>query len=290
MLVRNSFHSILVVLKLRVVILESAEAVTKFAADHVAKLLPATNSSSSSNTQSVTNRCTLGLATGGTPLGLYQELIRRCQEGHVSFAGVTSFNLDEYVGLKPDDPQSYRYYMNENLFQHVNIDISRTHVPNAYDSDLHGNAARYEELIKQSGGIDLQILGIGTDAHIGFNEIGSSLASRTRVKTLTTKTRTDNARYFGSLDEVPTMAVTMGIGTIMEARSILLLATGSGKATAIKNSIEGPITASVPASVLQWHPNATIVVDEAAAHRLENSQYYKDSEANRRLLEREAQG
>lgn len=271
---------------MRVVILESAEAVTRFAADHVSKLLPARDGTASPNKPTPPKHCTLGLATGGTPLGLYQELIRRYQAGIISFAGVTSFNLDEYVGLKPDDPQSYRYYMNENLFRHVDIDISRTHVPNAYDADLVGNAIRYEESIKQSGGIELQILGIGTDAHIGFNEIGSSLASRTRVKTLTHKTRSDNARYFGSLEEVPAMAVTMGIGTIMDARSILLLATGSGKATAIKNCIEGPITASVPASVLQWHPNATIVVDEAAAQGLANAQYYRESEANRGLLER----
>lgn len=228
----------------------------------------------------------LGLATGGTPLGLYRELILRYQRNEISFATVETFNLDEYVGVAPDSPKSYHYYMRENLFQHVDIDMSLTHVPETFDVDLKSSAERFEHQIEQAGGIDLQILGIGVDAHIGFNEIGSSLGSRTRVKTLTQQTRLDNARYFDSLDKVPETALTMGIATILESQAILLMATGSQKSKAIRDSVEGPITASVPASALQLHPDVTLVIDRAAASGLVNIDYFLRAERNRAVASR----
>jgi glucosamine-6-phosphate deaminase len=223
----------------------------------------------------------VGLATGGTPVDLYRHWIANHRAGRISFAQVTSFNLDEYVGLIPSDPRSYHAYMREHLFDHVDILPENTHVPKGDADDLLEAASNYEWQIEQSGGIDYQILGIGSDGHIGFNEIGSSLASRTRVKTLTQRTRKDNAKYFESLDAVPTMAITVGIGTIMSARSILLLAAGEGKAKAIRDAIEGPVTSMVPASVLQMHPDVTIMVDSAAGQLLSNQDYYRESESNR---------
>jgi glucosamine-6-phosphate deaminase len=263
---------------LRVVVLETAKQVNDFAADMVCALVELR--------QKQQQPTVLGLATGGTPLGLYSELITRHQAGRISFSNVDTFNLDEYVGVAPSSPCSYHYYMLENLFRHVDIDLTRTHVPQTYDVDLSESASRFELQIEQAGGIDLQILGIGVDGHIGFNEIGSSLVSRTRVKTLTHQTRSDNARYFESLEHVPRTALTMGIATILESQSILLMAHGAGKAQTIRNTIEGPITASVPASALQLHPDVTIVLDEAAASSLANREYYLESERNRGLLSR----
>jgi glucosamine-6-phosphate deaminase len=255
---------------LRVVILENADAVSKFAANLVVELLQ--------RKRQLQEKAILGLATGGTPLGLYRELIERYRSGQVSFRDVHTFNLDEYVGLAPDHVQSYHYYMHEHLFRHIDIDQANTHVPKTFEVSLLESACRFESAISAAGGIDLQVLGIGTDGHIGFNEIGSSLASRTRVKTLTQKTRMDNARYFSSLDEVPRLAVTMGIGTILESRSILLLATGLSKAATIRNSIEGSVSASVPASALQLHPNVTVVLDTEASSQLAYRDYYLESE------------
>ena len=263
---------------MRIVILDSPNSVTQFAADEVCSLLKRHKINS--------ERTVLGLATGGTPLGLYRELIERCARSEISFAQVETFNLDEYVGVEPQSPSSYHYYMLENLFKHIDIDLSRTHVPVTHKVDLNESAATFERKIKNAGGIDLQILGIGADAHIGFNEIGSSLGSRTRVKTLTHRTRQDNARYFGSIDEVPPTALTMGIATILESRSIFLLATGVGKAKAIRDTIEGPITASVPASALQLHPSATIAIDRDAASMLTNSDYFLAAERNRAAASR----
>jgi glucosamine-6-phosphate deaminase len=258
---------------LRVVILESADEVSRFAAEEVSELLK--------TRQSETRQVVLGLATGGTPLGLYRELIRRYSAGEISFRHAHTFNLDEYVGVDPGSEQSYHFYMQDNLFKHIDIDRTRTHVPIAYQVDLSESALAFESAIRHVGGIDLQILGIGSDGHIGFNEIGSSLGSRTRVKTLTHRTRQDNARYFNSIDQVPKTAITMGIGTILDSRSILLMATGLAKATAIRNAIEGPVTASVPASALQLHPSTTVVLDQAAASQLANGEYYIESERNR---------
>lgn len=217
----------------------------------------------------------LGLATGGTPLALYDELVRMHREEHLDFAGVTTFNLDEYLGLEPSHLSSYRHFMMQHLFRHLNIPEARTHVPDACAQDVEQSCQAYEAAIAGAGGIDLQLLGIGTDGHIGFNEPGSSLASRTRIKTLTPRTREDNAPYFPSPDAVPHHAITMGVGTIMEARQIVLLAFGRHKARALANAIEGPVTAMVPASVLQMHPDVVILADEDASSLLEQGEYYR---------------
>lgn len=203
----------------------------------------------------------LGLATGGTPEGCYKELIRMYQAGCIDFSHVITFNLDEYVGLPPHHPNSYRYYMEEKLFRHINIDPKNIHFLNSKARDLEAECQAYEEIIKAVGGIDLQILGIGRNGHIAFNEPGSSIDSRTRVVTLSHETRIANSRFFSSLEEVPKKALTMGIGTILDARRILLLASGPTKAEAIKATIEGPITPAVPASFLRIHEDCTLIVD-----------------------------
>ncbi|MFB0517105.1 MAG: glucosamine-6-phosphate deaminase [Candidatus Neomarinimicrobiota bacterium] len=212
--------------------------------------------------------CVLGFATGSTPLGMYRELIRMHREDGLDFSKVATFNLDEYVGLPPKHDQSYHYFMWENLFKHINVNPRYVYVPAGMADDVEAHCDWYEEQIEKFGGIDLQILGIGGNGHIAFNEPGSSLGSRTRIKTLTDKTRQDNARFFNSMDQVPKYAITMGIGTIMDARKLLLLASGKGKAQAIKNTIEGPISAMVPATIVQMHRHATILVDEEAASLL----------------------
>lgn len=210
----------------------------------------------------------LGLATGSTPLGTYRALIRMHQDDGLDFSKVTTFNLDEYIGLSPRHPQSYRYFMEENFFNHINVDRRFTFIPDGLAPDIEAHCAWYEEEIRKAGGIDLQILGIGRNGHIAFNEPGSSLGSRTRPKPLTEETRRDNARFFASLDEVPTHAITMGIGTIMEARELILLASGEEKADAVKAAVEGPITAIAPASIIQMHRKALVIVDEEAASKL----------------------
>lgn len=210
----------------------------------------------------------LGLATGSTPLGLYKELIRRHIAEGLNFSKVTTFNLDEYVGLPPSHDQSYHYFMQESLFDHVNIDPGRIHVPDGMANDIDVFCEWYEERIRRAGGIDLQVLGIGSNGHIAFNEPGSSLGSRTRIKTLTERTIRDNARFFATLEEVPRQAITMGIGTIMEARELIILANGEKKADAVKKAVEGPITAMTPASIVQMHRKAYFIVDEAAASKL----------------------
>lgn len=197
------------------------------------------------------------------------------REEELSFAQVTTFNLDEYIGLPSDHPQSYRATMQEMLFDHVDIPLERTHVPNGMAENIEEECVSYEATIAAAGGIDLQVLGIGSDGHIGFNEQGSSLASRTRIKTLTPQTLKDNARFFGSADEVPHHVITMGIGTILEAKRIVMLAFGSGKADAIAGMVEGPITASNPASALQMHEKTHVFLDEGAAEKLERNDYYR---------------
>ncbi len=210
----------------------------------------------------------LGLATGSTPLGLYKELIRMHKEEGLSFAKVTTFNLDEYVGLPPTHDQSYSHFMWENLFKHIDINPRYIHVPDGMATDIEAHCEWYENEIKKWGGIDLQILGIGANGHIAFNEPGSSLGSRTRIKTLTEQTEKDNARFFKSMNEVPRLAITMGIGTIMEAKEVILLASKANKADAIKAAAEGPITAMVPASIIQMHRKAYVIVDKDAASKL----------------------
>ena len=226
--------------------------------------------------------CVLGLATGGTPLATYRELARMHREDALDFSGVTTFNLDEYVGLPPGHSQSYHAFMDEHFFRHVNVVRARIHIPDGMARDVPAECARYEEVIRTVGGIDLQLLGIGTDGHIGFNEPSSSLASRTRIKTLTEQTRADNARFFGGdLARVPFHCITMGVGTIIASREVLMLAFGANKAAAVAAAVEGSITAMNPASVLQMHPVAKCIVDEAAAANLTKREYYRWVFANK---------
>ncbi len=217
----------------------------------------------------------LGLATGTTPLTLYKELIRRNKAGEFSCRHVTTFNLDEYVGIPPENPQSYRYFMNMNLFQHLDIDLRMTHVPDGMVENPLTVGPHYELKIQLAGGIDLQVLGIGVNGHVGFNEPTSSLGSRTRVKTLTEQTVKDNSRFFKPGEFQPRLAITMGIKTIMEARRIILLATGKQKAKAIADAVEGPVTSVCPASALQFHQKTTFIIDEGAASELKMREYYK---------------
>lgn len=267
---------------MRIIVCESAEEVALRAAiESIEYLGEALSTQSSGKSENPEASCVLGLATGSTPLGLYREWIERYRAEEISFRNVTSFNLDEYCGIPPSDPQSYHRFMHENLFRHIDIDPAKAHIPVTDCDDLSQSGERYEAMIEEAGGIDLQILGIGSDGHIGFNEPGSSFSSPTRVKTLTKRTREDNARFFPSIDHVPRTALTMGLGTIMSARAILLLATGKGKAKAIRDTVEGPITAMVPASILQFHPYATVILDAAAASELALIDYYVDAERNR---------
>ena len=209
--------------------------------------------------------CVLGLATGSTPLPLYRELIEREKAGKINFSQVRSANLDEYKGLSGDHPQSYRYFMNENLFNHISIDPANTMVPDGLCADAEAMCADYERAIEAMGGIDIQLLGIGHDGHIGFNEPCDFFPAATHEVELEEITRQANKRFFDSIDEVPTAAYTMGCGTVMAARKVLLLATGKDKAEIIRKSFFGPVTPMVPASILQFHGDVTVIVDEAAA-------------------------
>ncbi len=210
-------------------------------------------------------QCVLGLATGSTPLPLYRELIEREKAGKINFSQVRSANLDEYKGLSGDHPQSYRYFMQENLFDHISIDPANTIVPDGLAEDVDAMCAEYERKIDAMGGVDIQLLGIGHDGHIGFNEPCDHFPVATHEVELEEITREANKRFFNSIDEVPTAAYTMGIGTVMAARKVLLLATGKDKAEIVKQSFFGPVTPMVPASILQFHPDVTVIVDEAAA-------------------------
>jgi len=217
----------------------------------------------------------LGLATGKTMENVYRHLVGLHKGEKLDFSLCSTFNLDEYVGLFPSDPNSYRHYMEQHLFQHVNVDLRNTHLPNGLATDLDEECGRYEALIQRFGGIDLQLLGIGKAGHIGFNEPLSALRSRTRVKALTPTTIKQNAEFFGGEDKVPRRAITMGVGTIIEARRCLLLATSKAKAGVIAQAVEGPITSMVTATALQLHPRCTVVVDEAAAGELKEKEYYR---------------
>ena len=217
----------------------------------------------------------LGMATGSTPLGLYQELVRMHKRGELDFSQVTTFNLDEYVGLPTDHDQSYHRFMHDNFFKHINIPPQNIHIPSGTTSNYRAFCEWYEKRIIECGGIDVQILGIGSDGHIAFNEPSSSLSSRTRLKTLAKQTIDDNARFFKSADEVPVYAITMGVGTILEARKILLLANGKKKADAVAQAVEGPVTSMITASALQMHPDATVYVDADASTKLKMKDYYE---------------
>jgi len=213
----------------------------------------------------------LGLATGGTMEALYRQLVA----AKLDWSGVTTFNLDEYVGLPPDHPQSYHHFMGENLFHHINMSPRSINIPDGLAASIPAECEAYERKLSATGGIDLQLLGIGTDGHIGFNEQSSSLASRNRIKTLTPQTRKDNARFFASEEQVPHHVITMGIGTILESRHCVMLAFGARKAKAIAGAVEGPITSMNPASALQNHPKVTVILDEAAAADLILKDYYR---------------
>ena len=220
----------------------------------------------------------LGLATGSSPLAIYDELAARCAAGAVSFRQARGFTLDEYVGLPADHPQRYRTVIDEVFVSRVDFVPGAVEGPDGLATDITAACAAYEKAIQAAGGVDLQILGIGTDGHIGFNEPGSSLASRTRIKTLTRQTRVDNARFFGGdLDAVPTHCLTQGLGTIMAARHVILVATGRNKAEAVHHLVEGAVSAMWPATILQHHPHVTVLLDDAAARRLQLVDYYRET-------------
>ena len=212
--------------------------------------------------------CVLGLATGSTPVGAYQRLAELCGAGDISFAEATTVNLDEYKGLAPTHDQSYRYFMQHNLFDHVDVRPEHTFVPDGLAADADGECARYDALVKSLGGSDLQLLGLGRNGHIGFNEPGSAFVVPTHVVDLTQNTIDANARFFASADDVPRQALTMGVGCIMAARKILVAASGADKADAVYRAFRGPVTPEVPASILQLHPDVTLVADKAALGKL----------------------
>lgn len=226
----------------------------------------------------------LGLATGSTPVGMYKELARMCREEGLSFRKVRSFNLDEYYGLEPTHSQSYRYFMNINLFDHIDIDKKNTHVPDGKAVDVEGFCRAYEENIRKAGGIDLQVLGIGGDGHVGFNEPGSSLASRTRLVALDEQTIEDNARFFERKEDVPRAALTMGVATILDTREVIIMANGRKKAEVVARALEGPVTSMVTASCLQMHPRVSVFLDEEAAGALKRIAYYRFAEESEKDL------
>ena len=248
---------------MEIIISETYEEMSRLAADMVKHQLLKKPSS------------VLGLATGSTPIGLYKELIRLHKEEGLDFSQVITFNLDEYLGLPPSHDQSYRYFMDHNLFHHVNVNPNNIHVPYGHTEDIEEFCQWYEEQIDRAGGIDIQILGIGGDGHIAFNEPGSSLGSRTRLKTLTKQTIDDNARFFENEADVPRFAVTMGVGTILEAKKIIMLANGPKKADIVTQALEGPVTAQVSASALQLHQDVVVILDAEAGKTLKRADYYK---------------
>ena len=220
----------------------------------------------------------LGLATGSSPLTIYDELTTRYEAGRISFRQARGFTLDEYVGLPADHPERYRNVIDSVFVSRVDFAPGAVDGPDGLATDIPASCAAYEAAIRAAGGVDLQILGIGTDGHIGFNEPGSSLASRTRIKTLTRQTRIDNARFFGgNVDLVPTHCLTQGLGTISEARHVILVATGRAKAEAVHQLVEGPVSAMWPATILQHHPHVTVLLDGSAARRLQLADYYRET-------------
>ena len=244
-----------------IVIVDGAAAAGALVADEIAALIRARPAA------------VLGLATGSTPLPVYAALRARLRGVDVS--RVRGFALDEYVGLDPAHPQSYRSVIAREVVEPLGLDPARVRVPDGSLEGIAHSGDAYEAAITAAGGVDLQLLGIGTSGHIGFNEPGSSFASLTRVKTLTRQTREDNARFFDTIDDVPRHCITQGLGTILRARHLVLLAFGEGKADAVAGAVEGPLTASLPGSAIQLHPHATVVIDEAAASRLRNADYYR---------------
>ena len=251
---------------MEVVILHDAEEVGVVAADAIGALLDRKPAA------------VLGLATGSSPMAIYDELAARNDAGLVSFRQARGFTIDEYVGLPDDHPQRYRNVIDTAFASRVDFAPGAVQGPDGLAADIPAACAAYEDAIREAGGVDLQILGIGTDGHIAFNEPGSSLASRTRIKTLTRQTRIDNARFFsGDVESVPTHCLTQGLATIMEARHVILVATGRRKAEAVHHLVEGPVSAMWPASILQHHPHVTVLLDDAAARRLQLVDYYRET-------------
>ena len=249
---------------MEIVILDDAASLGRLGGDEVAALLHRTPDA------------VLGLATGSSPMPVYDHLAHLVEAGEVSLADARAFTLDEYVGLPADHPERYRHVIEETFVSRTDLPSAAVQGPDGLAEDVPAACAAYERAIAEAGGVDLQLLGIGTDGHIGFNEPGSSLASRTRIKTLAPQTREDNARFFGGdLDAVPTHCLTQGLATIMAARHVLLLATGEGKADAVAQLVEGPVSARWPATVLQHHPHVSVLLDEAAAGRLELAAHYR---------------
>lgn len=241
---------------MRLIVTKSYDEMSKVAANEMAESIKA-------NPEIV-----LGLATGGTPVSMYKELIRMYNEGELDFSKVTSINLDEYVGLSGDHDQSYRYFMNTNLFDHINIDKNKTFVPNGLAKDVEEECKAYDARIQDMGGIDIQLLGLGANGHIGFNEPGEELSVGTHLTDLKESTIEANARFFDSIDNVPRKAITMGLGGIMKAKNIMVIASGEGKAEVVKAMMSGKITTEIPATMLQMHRNVVLIVDEAAAKLL----------------------
>ena len=251
---------------MEVVIVDDVAEIGNIAADAIEALLVAKPAA------------VLGLATGSSPLAIYDELATRCAAGRISFAAARGFTLDEYVGLPADHPERYRTVIDRVFASRVDFAADAVRSPDGLAADIPASCAAYEDAIRDAGGVDLQILGIGTDGHIAFNEPGSSLSSRTRIKTLTRQTRLDNARFFGDdVDAVPTHCLTQGLGTIMAARHVLLVATGRSKAEAVHHLVEGPVSAMWPATILQHHGHVTVLLDDAAARRLQLTDYYRET-------------
>lgn len=230
--------------------------------------------------------CVLGLAAGSSPIGTYKQLVAMHREEALDFSKLTTFNLDEFLGIPPTHPLSYNYQIDQQLFNHVNINRQNVHVPQGLVKDVEEFCEWYEEQIKNCGGIDLQLLGIGPDGRVAFNEPGSSLASRTRLKALDRATVEENVKSFERAEDVPRFAITMGVGTILEAREILLVASGAAKAESVALFIEGPITSQVTASALQLHPRVTVVLDEPAAGSLKRRDYYNWARDNKHLVQK----
>jgi glucosamine-6-phosphate deaminase len=254
---------------MEVVILNGSKQIGKLAADAIGELLRHKPDA------------VLGLATGSSPLPVYDELAARHERDGLDFGRAQGFALDEYVGLPAGHPESYREVIRREFTNRVNIAPENVHGPDGTAEDIPAACRAYEESIAAAGGIDLQLLGVGTDGHIGFNEPGSSFASRTRIKSLIEQTRRDNARFFNSLAEVPHHVLTQGLGTIMDARHVILVATGAQKAQAVREFIEGPVAAICPASVLQFHPHATVLLDDGAASALKLADFYRHTYDNK---------
>ncbi|RYG76498.1 glucosamine-6-phosphate deaminase [Yimella sp. RIT 621] len=251
---------------MEVVICPDAEAVGALAASKVARVC-----------RDVGPEVVIGVATGSSPLALYDHLARLVREGSLDLSRATAFALDEYVGLPVEHPESYASVIDRTVTQPLGLDPARVHLPDGNASDVPTACRAYEQAIAAVGGVDVQILGVGANGHIGFNEPGSSLSSRTRIKTLATSTRADNARFFERLDQVPTHCITQGLGTIMDAREVVLVAQGQHKVDAVAGVVEGPVTARCPGSVLQFHQHATVVLDEHASAGLAGAQEYRNA-------------